>query len=146
MLDVCRGKIGLLIELKHPAPGGRLEQRVANTVRWHQMDDQVMAMSFDADSVRKLKSLRPNWKVGWLTKEPVYDPRTIDADFLGMVQEHASEGIIRNAHRRRMRVFVWTVNDPAVAVELAKRGVDMIITDNPTQIRNALQDGLAEPR
>jgi glycerophosphoryl diester phosphodiesterase len=146
MLEVCKGKIGVLIELKHPDPNGRLEEGVANVVREHGMDDQVMAMSFDADSVRKLKALRPNWKVGWLTKEAVYDPRKVDADFLGIVPEHASQQIIKNAHHRRMLVVVWTVNDPAVAVTLANRGVDMIVTDNPVLIRRALKDRPAATR
>jgi glycerophosphoryl diester phosphodiesterase len=146
MLELCKDKIGVLIELKHPGPSGRLEEGVAEIVREHGMDDQVMAMSFDADSVRKLKALRPNWKVGWLTKEPVDDARNIEADFLGIVHEHASQEIIKNAHHRRMPVFVWTVNDPAVAIELARRGVDMIISDHPTQIRDALQGRPAAPR
>jgi glycerophosphoryl diester phosphodiesterase len=138
LLDVCQDKIGVIIELKHFGHNQRLEERVAEIVKEHGMDDQVMAMSFDADSVRKLKALRPDWQVGWLTKQPVADPRLIVADFLGIIHEHASPELIKFAHRRFMPVFVWTVNEPDLAATIAGRGADMIITDNPVMVREVL--------
>jgi len=144
MLDVCRDKIGVIIELKHFGHNQRLEERVAEIVREHGMDDQVMAMSFDADSVRRMKALRPDWQVGWLTKESVADPRTIVADFLGIIHEHASPELIQFAHRRSMPVFVWTVNEPALAEKVLRWHPDMIITDNPVMVRELI-DKLASP-
>jgi glycerophosphoryl diester phosphodiesterase len=138
LLDVCKDKIGVLLELKHRGHAQRLEVRISEIVRQHGMDDQVMAMSFDADSVRRLKALRPDWNVGWITKQPVADPRTIDADFLAIHHEQAAPHVFQIAHHRQMPVFVWTVNDPALAVTLADRGADMILTDNPRIIRDAL--------
>ena len=35
-------------------------------------------------------------------------------------------------------VFVWTVNDPALAATIAGRGADMIVTDNPVMVREVL--------
>jgi glycerophosphoryl diester phosphodiesterase len=35
-------------------------------------------------------------------------------------------------------MYVWTVNDPKVAVQLADWGVDTLITDNPELIRDSL--------
>jgi glycerophosphoryl diester phosphodiesterase len=140
LLDVCKGKIGVNIELKHFGHNQKLEERVAEIVTAHGMDDQVMSMSFDADAVRRMKSLRPDWRVGWLTKEPVAEVSRIDADFLGIVHEHVTPGLIQAAHRRGLPVFVWTVNDPAMAAKVASLGADMIITDNPVMVRDALKE------
>src|SRR5207247_399189 len=38
---------------------------------------------------------------------------------------------IQAIHERRLAVFVWTVNEPDAIIELAKMGVDGIITDDP---------------
>jgi glycerophosphoryl diester phosphodiesterase len=45
---------------------------------------------------------------------------------------------IEEARRRGLQVFVWTVNDWAIAGELASFGVDGIITDDPGGLRDAL--------
>lgn len=141
LLDVCKDKIGVVIELKQFHHGQRLEERVAEIVREHGMEKQVKAMSFDADIVRKLKSLRPDWQVGWLTKDPVADPRLVVADFLGINHENATPDVIKMAHRGAMPVYVWTVNEPDLAATIAGRGADMIITDKPVMVREVL-DGL----
>jgi glycerophosphoryl diester phosphodiesterase len=140
LLDVCQDKIGVIIELKQFQHGQRLEERVIEIVNEHGMDDQVMAMSFDADIARRMKSLRPNWKVGWLTKEAIADPGKIDADFLGINHEHATAELIKAAHRRKLPVFVWTVNEPALAATIARRGADAIITDNPVMVREVIAE------
>lgn len=140
LLDVCKDKIGVVIELKHFGHNQKLEERVSEIVKEHGMDDQVMAMSFDADTVRRMKSIRPDWRVGWLTKKTVADPRKIDADFLGIIHEHATPELMKMAHRRAMPVFVWTVNEPELAAKVARMGADMIITDNPLMVRGVLNN------
>ena len=48
-------------------------------------------------------------------------------------------GRLAAVHRRRARLNVWTVNDPNEAVELARLGVDAIITDDPAGMVAALR-------
>lgn len=139
LLDVCQGKIGVVIELKQFHHGQRLEERVVDIVGKHDMENQVMAMSFDIGIVKKLKSLRPDWQIGWVTKEPVADPRPIVADFLAINHERATPELIRMAHRRYMPVFVWTVNDAKLVEKLAPWNPDMFITDNPVMVREVLE-------
>ncbi|MFN4032834.1 MAG: glycerophosphodiester phosphodiesterase [Fimbriimonadales bacterium] len=43
------------------------------------------------------------------------------------------ETLMRRARRKRKKVAVWTVNDAALRRELAKLGVDVIITDDPVR-------------
>ena len=43
--------------------------------------------------------------------------------------------MIRRSHRRGMRVFVWTINDPVQMSVMLSRGVDGLITDEPALAR-----------
>jgi glycerophosphoryl diester phosphodiesterase len=42
------------------------------------------------------------------------------------------------AHRAGLQVVAWTVNDPELAVELARLGVDVLISDRPAMLRERL--------
>ncbi|GHC79597.1 glycerophosphoryl diester phosphodiesterase [Nocardiopsis terrae] len=49
-----------------------------------------------------------------------------------------SRDVIRTAHRLGMQVHVWTVNHPEVMERLLDAGVDGIVTDNTTGLRELL--------
>ncbi len=64
-----------------------------------------------------------------------------------------SRDVIRTAHRLGMQVHVWTVNEPEVMERLIDAGVDGIVTDNTTALRDLLirrgrwnQDGRPSPK
>src|SRR5437764_4851532 len=42
---------------------------------------------------------------------------------------------VEACHRLDVAVFVWTVNEPALAISLVERGIDGIITDDPRIVR-----------
>jgi glycerophosphoryl diester phosphodiesterase len=49
-------------------------------------------------------------------------------------------GFVRAAHRARLHVHVWTVNEPATMHGLLDLGVDGIMTDRPRVLRDVLAD------
>lgn len=49
-----------------------------------------------------------------------------------------SRSAVEQAHARGLKVWVYTINDPALADELLNMGVDGIITDNPALIWRTL--------
>ena len=49
-----------------------------------------------------------------------------------------SRDLIRTAHRLGIQVHVWTVNEPEVMDNLLDAGVDGIVTDNTTALRDVL--------
>jgi glycerophosphoryl diester phosphodiesterase len=141
VLKLCKGKAKVNIELKYYGHDERLEQRVAELVEAHDMQDSVIIMSLKYDAVKKMKKLRPDWTVGLLTAVAVGDLTTHNqADFFAVNTDLATRRFIRKAHDVNKQVFVWTVNEPITISTMAGRGVDSIITDKPALARRVLDN------
>ncbi len=131
VLELCKGRIGVNIELKYYGQQVRLEERVAEIVERSGMVDQVVFMSLSYDGIRTLRRLRPDWKVGLLSSVAIGNLADLDVDFLALNGRAASRHLIRQAHKRNKQVFVWTVNDPVAMASMIGRGADALITDEP---------------
>lgn len=131
VLEVCRDKSGVLIELKYYGHDQKLEQRVIDIVEQAKMQDQVMVMSLSYPGVQKVRKLRPDWKIGLLSTVAVGDITKLDVDFLGLNSRAATKRLINRAHKNNIEIFVWTVNDPIDISTMTSRGVDGLITDVP---------------
>ncbi len=139
VLDACAGKIRINIELKYYGHDVQLEQRVAEIVEAHGMASDVMVMSLKMDGVKKMKSIRPDWKVGLLMSVSAGNFNRIEADFLAVNASFASRGLIAAAHANGKEVYVWTVNDAPTMSTMVSRGVDGLLTDKPALARSVLE-------
>jgi glycerophosphoryl diester phosphodiesterase len=148
VLDTCKGKIRVDIELKYYGHDEQLEQRVADIVDSHDMALQIMAMSLKADAVRKMKSIRPQWKVGQLMSVYAGNLKKLDADFLAVNAAFVNRRFIRAAHANGKQVYVWTVNDAATMSRMIGCGVDGLLTDKPELARSVLEQraGMTAPQ
>lgn len=139
VLDECKGKIKVNIELKYYGHDQQLEERVVGLVEDRQMKDEVMAMSLKREAVKKMKKLRPDWKVGLLMSVAAGDLGKLDADFLAVNASFVDRGLVKHAHAVGKQVFVWTVNDAATMSVMISRGVDGLLTDKPGLARTVLR-------
>jgi len=140
VLNLCRDRIGVIIELKYYGHDQRLEQRVVELVERTGMARQVMIMSLKPEGIRKLRALRPAWKCGLLLSVAVGDLKTVDADFLAINAKFASRSLVRRIHSAGKQVFVWTVDEPATMSSLMNRGVDGILTNRPEIARGVIEN------
>lgn len=138
VLQLCRGKAGVLIELKYYGHDQELEQRVVDVVEKYGMSNEVMVMSLKPEGVRKIKRLRPNWKCGLLLSVSVGNIQKIEADFLAVNARFATRSLINKLHNANKEIYVWTVDDPISMSSLMNRGVDGVITNLPEVGRNVL--------
>jgi glycerophosphoryl diester phosphodiesterase len=138
VLDACKGRIRVNIELKYYGHDRQLEQRVAEIVEAHGMASQVMVMSLQANGVRKMKAIRPQWRVGQLMSVYAGDLKEVQADFLAVNAAFVSRQLIRVAHAHGKQVYVWTVNDAPTMSMMIGRGVDGLLTDKPELARSVL--------
>jgi glycerophosphoryl diester phosphodiesterase len=138
VLAECRGRVGVIIELKYYGRDQQLEQRVIDAVEARGMGSEVAVMSLNHEAVRKVKSLRPGWKVGLLTSVAAGNLMRVDADFFAVNTSMATRRFIRSAHRNGKEVYAWTVNDAATMSTMMGRNVDGLITDRPALARSVL--------
>jgi glycerophosphoryl diester phosphodiesterase len=135
VLEACKGKIDVMIELKSYGHSQKLEERVATLVDSAGMQNETAFMSLNHDMIRGMRHVRPHWRVGALAAKAIGDPSEIDADFLAVEASMATGRFVRRAHRAGQDVYVWTVNDPAAMLGALSRGVDGLITDKPAVAR-----------
>ena len=140
VLAACRGRAGVLIELKYYGHEQRLEERVVEVVEAAGMVDHVMIMSLSHKGIKKFKSLRPQWKTGLLATVALGDLTRLDVDFLGLNARTTSRRLVEEAARRGVKVHVWTVNRPGEMVAMLGTGVDGLITDDPALARAVLAE------
>jgi glycerophosphoryl diester phosphodiesterase len=96
-------------------------------------------MSLDHPMARRMKALRPSWRVGLLAAKAIGDLTELGADFLAVEARMATRGFVRRAHAAGQDVYVWTVNDPARMLAALSHGVDGLITDDPALARAVME-------
>ena len=131
VLELCKNRINIVIELKYYGHEERLEERVAELVEAAGMQDQIVVMSLSYPGIQKMKSIRPDWNVGLLASVAVGDITRLEADFFAINANFASRAFIKHVHKQNQKVLVWTVNDPISMSAMISKGADGIITDKP---------------
>jgi len=138
VLELCKGKVGVNIELKSYGHGQQLEESVIDCVERHEVEYAIVIMSLKRDAVKKMKQLRPKWTVGLLTAVAFGDLTKEEADFVAVSVDIATRSFIRSAHDAGKEVHVWTVNDAITMSTMIGRGADNLITDEPALARSVL--------
>lgn len=139
VLVACKGRIGVLIELKHYGHAQKLEQRVIDLVEALEMQNEIQIMSFKYDSIKKVRTLRPRWPIGLLSVVAIGDLTRVNADFLAVNTRTATRAFVNSAKHRKKNVYVWTINDPVLMSTMIGRGAKSIITDKPALAREVLR-------
>ena len=131
VLALCKDRINIVIELKYYGQEKQFEERVVRLVETADMQDQIVVMSLSYPGVQKMKSIRPQWKVGLLSSVSMGDITRLNADFFAVNAKFASRKFIKRIHKQKRQVMVWTVNDPVSISAMISKGADGIITDYP---------------
>jgi glycerophosphoryl diester phosphodiesterase len=143
-----RGRFGFNVEIKPRAP--EAAQAVLDTLtRFDKsckgcLKGRVVLQSFQEEHLVKLNTELPkkegkrpfNWRLSRLTLEPseeelnhtalfadIYSPAFVDVPSL--------VPLVKLAHKKKLRLIPWTVNEEADICEVARLGADGVITDYP---------------
>jgi glycerophosphoryl diester phosphodiesterase len=109
---------------------------------------QVVILGFDLDAVRAAKAALPDVPACWLCDKRVlvsYERSLADQakacglDGLDVHWTGVTRRFIRAVKAADLRLYVWTVDDPAQALRLTALGVDGITTNRPGWLRRRVQ-------
>ena len=134
VLDLCRGRIGVMVEMKTPYRYRR-HRLVERTLAL--LDEDAVVVSFEVGATARVRALRPELRtVQHVALTSIRAAAARGCWAVGFDNRRVSRRALRAAHGRGLATTVYTVNDPRRVLELAALGVTGIFTDDP---RRALQ-------
>jgi glycerophosphoryl diester phosphodiesterase len=131
--------IPINIELtNYASPNDELPAEVAALVRDYELESHIFFSSFNPLALWKIRKLLPTvpvallalsgWKGALARSRCAY---WLKPHALQPAHQDLTEKLIEEAHRRGVRVHVYTVNEADEMRNLLKMGVDGIFTDDP---------------
>ena len=131
-IEVCRGRIGLMVELKRPR--GDTVRRVLRLI-----DDETVLVSFQRRALEEARGLRPGLRTIQHVGFGVSIRRAAPAWAAGFQNERVTSRGLAAAQALGLETAVYTVNDTARVAELRDLGVTGIFTDDPRAALAALR-------
>jgi glycerophosphoryl diester phosphodiesterase len=141
----------MIIEIKHP--GAALAQPLCSLIRRHAMPQRRLVASMSEDAVAAFRSACPEiatamtrsdartfFSLHLLRLERAYSPpvRALLIPDRLRGETLPTPRLIEAAHRRKLSVHVWTINDEGRMRNLLQAKVDGIITDRPDTLLRLL--------
>lgn len=122
-----------------------LEEQVLKLAKRMAMEERVIYSSFYHKSLLRLKKLDPSVRTGVLYSDGWLDVvkygKKLHADALHPALYHLqSEKLVKQAKEQGLKLHVWTVNQKEDMEQLAKRGIDAIITNRPDICRRVVDN------
>jgi glycerophosphoryl diester phosphodiesterase len=127
-LDLCRGRTGLMVELKAPRRYRR-HRIVERTVQL--LTDADVLLCFQRAPLEEARALRPELRTCQHVGYGVSIRAARDAWAAGFSDGRVTRRGLAAAHTLGLVSLVYTVNEPARMRELAEAGVGGIFTDRP---------------
>ncbi|WP_297639496.1 glycerophosphodiester phosphodiesterase [uncultured Clostridium sp.] len=121
-----------------------IEEAVYAKIKEFGIENKVIISTFDHYSAKKCKGLNGDIKVGALYWDCIYEPYNY-VEMLGVDALHPefnsiTKEIVEESHKRKLQVNVYTVNLKEDMEKMISLGVDMIITNDPKLLKEALQN------
>lgn len=131
VLDLCRGRIGVMVELKRPSRYRRFDV-VPRTLAL--LEDDAVVLCFEAAAIAAVRRLRPDLRTVQHVTLPLVPLRAAAARgcwAVGFEDRRATPRTIARARRLGLETTVYTINEAERMRELAALGVTGIFTDRP---------------
>lgn len=143
LLDACRGKEKLFIELKGVTADKKMADDVVRIVREKNMVSEVVIISLSYRVINYVETHYPEFDTGVLLFAGVGNLPKLNCDILLLEEESVSNARIAEAHDAGKQIGVWTVNDSNGLSRFLDSEVDYIITDDIRLAKETEQDLLA---
>jgi len=154
VLELVNGSHAVLIELKWPADGvyDSMVQKVIRLIRERHAESWTIVQTFETRYLAELVSEAPDIVCyqliyGSLNFPPVWQDRSFHfgsfeplsgIDGVACRYPFTSAGWVKMLQAQGLKTGAYTVNDPSDMNRLMNLGVDMVITDTPSELRSYL--------
>ncbi len=142
VFELLEGRLLINIEIKAATDG--IELATAALIRQYDLVEKVIISSFDHLILQRFQRVMPEAATGWLYSamtagdvEGILNDLKVEA--VHPHYEHINSDYMNWARERGYCVNTWTVNDPQQALQLRDLGVNVIITDQPALLLDALK-------
>lgn len=139
VMELCKGKIKMNIELKSNGHEKHLEQSVAELINEYDMASDVVITSLTRACLVKMKEVMPDMPCGYIVSMAIgnyYDMSC--SDFFSIEESFINETTVREAHKRGKTINAWTIDSHADTDKMINLGVDSIITNDPVMARESI--------
>jgi len=128
------------VELKGHKDDVNFEENVLKVINEAEMHDNVMIISQDASRLKRIYELDPGITKGYCMFIAIGNVEDIYyTDNVTVEETYVTPELVNRLHAQGKKVFCWTVDLDDTVQYLVSCGVDVIGTDNPTLISNALE-------
>lgn len=134
-LELLRGKTTVFVELKERGT----EAKAVALIEELRMEEEVFVVSFEVESITRVKKLNRGIKTGLISVLPVgMVAKALEANADAVLPKHelVSKDFVDRAHANKLFVFAWTVDDAGEARRLKDLGVDGIASNRPDILSN----------
>lgn len=139
VIELCKGKMGLNIEIKNVGKDSELPEAVVNLVLEQGMEEQCVITSTSLNYLKLVKALAPQIRTGYIISAAYGDFYSSDAvDFISIRSSFVNEKLVEKAHAQGKTIHAWTVNSKSEMERLRLLGVDNLITDYPVLARKII--------
>jgi len=145
--EICKtvnGKIDILIDYKvHGKEKDSLVDKVVEVINNNKMESNVIFQTSKYFLIEEMKSKYPDFEIGYILSEETEDVsdkvlEDINIDFFVLRYNIINPKIVLKIQRLNKKVFVWTVNNSDRIKEFIKIGVNGIITDYPSEVKQII--------
>ena len=141
VLDLCKGRIQLNIEIKPNAATPALEAETIHIIEEKGFAHDCVITSQSYETLCKVKELAPEIETGYILALGVgsyYDLPA--ADFFSVEGTFITSGMVQQIHKRDKTISAWTINRDEDASNMLSLGVDDVITDKPAMVQDLLRE------
>lgn len=138
VLDLCKGKVGLFIELKGKSADEQMADDVMAMVKQKKMKGEVVFISLDYDLIQYIRAKYSAASTGFVYFMAIGNGGNFDSDYIILEEDAATETAVDNIHEAKKKAIVWTVNEEEDMEKFVESEVDGIITDDVKGLKAVL--------
>ncbi|MFX0104947.1 MAG: glycerophosphodiester phosphodiesterase [Candidatus Hodarchaeota archaeon] len=148
LIEVTKGKIGLNCEIKSKG----IAEKVVEIFRDANIIESTIISSFNHNELLKIQKLEPRlrlaslnpkqtgWIISWFSRRTILKSASQNQFYaINPLYLLVNKNLVKKAHNKNLMVFPWTVDSKTTIKRLVKIGVDGIITNNISRVKEVVK-------